>query len=1462
MASVRVAVRVRPLNKREKKSKVIVRMKDNTTSLVQAKVPVRGDGPVRVQGDGAKTFAYDFSYDSTDRKSPDFVSQKKADKGLIPRICEGLFCEISARNEGDAMSFRTEVSYLEIYNEHVLDLLNKRPSSAPKGGLRVREHPWFTVVESVVIVRWLCSDLSRHVVQGYGDVGELMATGNANRTTASTGMNDASSRSHAIFTIHFTQARFDSELPCEMLSKIHLVDLAGSERADATRATGTRLKEGANINKSLVTLGSVISALADMSDKQATKKQTFIPYRDSVLTWLLKDSLGGNSKTIMIATISPADVNYGETLSTLRYASRAKSIVNSPTVNEDASVKVIRELQEEIARLRGLLDQTSQEVPLPSSSTLVVEERLQQSETKVLELTKEWTNKWWETENILKDTLQLTKNQHEEILALRKEGSGVVLDSQLPHLIGIDKDLLSTGVIIYHLKEGRTLVGSDEASDPQDIALLGPGRRGEHCVFENRSGAVSLIPHGGDAPCLVNGVEVTRPCQLNQGAIIQLGQATIFRFNHPTEAAQLRQERQNGQPSSLSLSMTDLSKSNQNLAKWMLLHPRSVTLTGEELCAKESPRTVPGLSEVSEQAGAPQQPWATVGGERAAVAAVVSGQGTPTHCHGNGDVSVAAPGDALHSPIGPPPERHCALREGDALDSGSRLDVLVAASVYSIPQSRAPPELTPSAGTRHTVAIPGKCPVPHFTPGVAGAAVRGGVGTGEGQEQEGHPSHKSGPGLVSTPPNPSGASRTGTGVRSCGGGEPRSGGVGLQQTGVLGPGDGCGAAPEGDANESQGVGADFCKGRPGSGGSSLGSTAACHLRSAGGTSCGSAPPQTAARTPPLSEDTRNSPEHPAAEAWRLVCGEMDNGHGGAAEGIPEESEPEAAAVSEQRSRLGSLVSRVSGMFPGAGRLLGRLPGVSGLRETRWSSQVASLIKRSQVLNAVKTSQMFSLITESYAFSLVKDSAVFVVVSGFPLIHRLQLGLSQPPPSEEIATGKERNPSGPNPEAVFLPTQSGGGGGDELPHNSSWVEEEGGLCSARELGSKKPEMVDIQSKEDEWSVAKELALPAPRSCKSQATAMTVDKEPPTAAAHSSIITLESLEDTVTVSSSEGVPTICQNLLRFPDIFIELQSMPLPELMASLRSLIPSSVFRAQKTVALYWLAIATCSRPRPALVILLEAGLYALTCDAGSLAVSHHFPLCHLREVHVGLAGQGLRLTVGALVVETVLGLHTHSRRLTQEVCRTLLGVLCPGDSRVSRHPLLHGDLASMSLDWHTCVPDLLLDAGLKVTCQFRKTLADLVYFLHSNMPLERPSVAEVQVLLYTSVRVCTSPRARAQPLAYFLLTETHLGLVQEDAALRPAPPHAAHSAPHHRSHFSDLSLRSRADVRCLLLHDAEGRASARVDVILAEGRPGDGTPRDVQLPDASKSSPHAEVWKLTFSCATEAACLINHLSNV
>ncbi|XP_056621365.1 kinesin-like protein KIF16B isoform X4 [Triplophysa dalaica] len=594
MASVRVAVRVRPMNRREKdlSAKCIIEMEGNKTSITNVKIP---DG---VTGDSVrermKTFTYDFSYDSSDGKSASFVSQDKVfkdlgtdvlksafegynacifaygqtgsgkshtmmgipgDVGLIPRICEGLFSRISGMTRRDEASFRTEVSYLEIYNERVRDLLRRK--MAKTYNLRVREHP----KEGPYV-----EDLSKHLVQNFSDVEELMEAGNINRTTACTGMNDASSRSHAIFTINFTQAKFDAEMPSETVSKIHLVDLAGSERADATGATGVRLKEGGNINKSLVTLGNVISALADLSQEglnsHLKKKQVFVPYRDSVLTWLLKDSLGGNSKTIMIATISPADVNYGETLSTLRYANRAKNIINKPTINEESNVRLIRELRAEIARLKALLTQGTQIALLDSPTALSMEEELHHNEARVLELTKEWTNKWNETQNILK----------EETLALRKDGIGVILDSELPHLIGIDDDLLSTGIILYHLKEGRTYVGRDDATNEPDIILHGMGLESEHCLIENQIGRVTLIPLN-DAQCSVNGVQVTEPCQLNQGAVILLGRTNMFRFNHPKEAAKLREKRKSGLLTSLSLSMSDLSKSCENLSTVMLYNP-------------------------------------------------------------------------------------------------------------------------------------------------------------------------------------------------------------------------------------------------------------------------------------------------------------------------------------------------------------------------------------------------------------------------------------------------------------------------------------------------------------------------------------------------------------------------------------------------------------------------------------------------------------------------------------------------------------------------------------------------------------------------------------------------------------------------------------------------------------------------------------------------------------------------
>ncbi|OAD60380.1 Kinesin-like protein KIF16B [Eufriesea mexicana] len=484
-------------------------------------------------------------------------------QGLIPRICKTLFARMAAGKESGA-SYRTEVSFLEIHNERVKDLL--RLDQSQSHSLRVREHP-----KRGPYVQ----DLSSHLVYDYSDIQECMVRGNTHRTTASTNMNDVSSRSHAIFTITFVQAGLsEGNMPSETVSKVHLVDLAGSERANATGATGQRLKEGAHINKSLVTLGSVISALAELSSAgdafSSSKRNVFIPYRDSVLTWLLKDSLGGNSKTIMIAAISPADCNYGETLSTLRYANRAKNIINKPTINEDPNVKLIRELREEIQKLKSLIGKDMASIKKHILSLLSVERPPQvllaqihekQEQEKVL--TEEWTEKWRETQQIL---------QEQKALGLRKSGVGVVLDSEMPHLVGIDDDLLSTGVTLYHLKEGRTLVGTEEAPTTQDIVLTGADVEPEHCVVELDNGVATLHPLSPH--CWINTAQVDKPTRLSQGCIILLGRNNMFRYNDPAEAAKLRKE---GGTGNGNLQSTVVNLSRLSLLSWSVsdLHASS-----------------------------------------------------------------------------------------------------------------------------------------------------------------------------------------------------------------------------------------------------------------------------------------------------------------------------------------------------------------------------------------------------------------------------------------------------------------------------------------------------------------------------------------------------------------------------------------------------------------------------------------------------------------------------------------------------------------------------------------------------------------------------------------------------------------------------------------------------------------------------------------------------------------------
>ncbi|XP_005077266.1 kinesin-like protein KIF1A isoform X13 [Mesocricetus auratus] len=602
-ASVKVAVRVRPFNSREmsRDSKCIIQMSGSTTTIVNPKQPK----------ETPKSFSFDYSYWShTSPEDINYASQKqvyrdigeemlqhafegynvcifaygqtgagksytmmgkqeKDQQGIIPQLCEDLFSRINDTTN-DNMSYSVEVSYMEIYCERVRDLLNPKN----KGNLRVREHP---------LLGPYVEDLSKLAVTSYNDIQDLMDSGNKARTVAATNMNETSSRSHAVFNIIFTQKRHDAEtnITTEKVSKISLVDLAGSERADSTGAKGTRLKEGANINKSLTTLGKVISALAEMDsgpNKNKKKKKTdFIPYRDSVLTWLLRENLGGNSRTAMVAALSPADINYDETLSTLRYADRAKQIRCNAIINEDPNNKLIRELKDEVTRLRDLLyaqglgditDMTNALVGMsPSSSLSALSsraasvsslherilfapgseeaiERLKETEKIIAELNETWEEKLRRTEAIRMEREALLAEMG---VAMREDGGtlGVFSPKKTPHLVNLNEDPLMSECLLYYIKDGVTRVGREDAERRQDIVLSGHFIKEEHCIFrsDSRGGGeavVTLEPCEG-ADTYVNGKKVTEPSILRSGNRIIMGKSHVFRFNHPEQARQERE---------------------------------------------------------------------------------------------------------------------------------------------------------------------------------------------------------------------------------------------------------------------------------------------------------------------------------------------------------------------------------------------------------------------------------------------------------------------------------------------------------------------------------------------------------------------------------------------------------------------------------------------------------------------------------------------------------------------------------------------------------------------------------------------------------------------------------------------------------------------------------------------------------------------------------------------------------
>ncbi|XP_068120827.1 kinesin-like protein KIF13A [Hyperolius riggenbachi] len=530
---VKVAVRVRPLNEREEElsSENVTQVNGNQVILLppsshkekdrkephiftfdncfwtEDKHNLGQDEVFRHLGDGVLDNIWQgynscvFAYGQTGSGKTFSMMGTDEQPGIIPRICSALFERVSS----DSNTIKTEVSYFEIYNEEVRDLLLRSTRRQKK--LRIREDK---------VLGPYVEELSCHAVQSYNEIKLLLDQGNNQRVVAETKMNEQSSRSHAILTLTVTQTCINKKFGSsrELVSKVSLVDLAGSERSYKSGAQGDQLRECSNINKSLTTLGLVINSLAEISEKK--RKSTFVNYRDSALTWLLKNNLGGNSKTIMLATVSPAADNYQETLSTLRYADSAKRIVNQAVVNEDVKSKAIEELQGEIRRLREELNEAEHEKVAQVEELKV---QLEEKENLLTELQISWEEKLKRTEAA---TLERQKNLEKMGITVNKQD--VKFDKQC-YLIQQGRSL-----VIHDLND-MTRIGSDPS---QDIEIAGDEIESEHCVISSREEGEVFLSPAQNSRTYVNGCLCKTETQLWHEDKILLGTNSFFMLHLPT----------------------------------------------------------------------------------------------------------------------------------------------------------------------------------------------------------------------------------------------------------------------------------------------------------------------------------------------------------------------------------------------------------------------------------------------------------------------------------------------------------------------------------------------------------------------------------------------------------------------------------------------------------------------------------------------------------------------------------------------------------------------------------------------------------------------------------------------------------------------------------------------------------------------------------------------------------------
>ena len=457
-------------------------------------------------------------------------------RGIVPIISEQLFVK-AQELKSDKKSFGIRFSMLEIYNEKVQDLMMDIPKR-PKGGLKIRESKKHGV---------FVDKLSKHVVTCYEEIEEKMSEGNQNRTIAATQMNSSSSRAHTIIAIEFTQKEIIYGNMTEKFSVINLVDLAGSEKVAKTGATGDRLKEGSSINKSLTVLGMVISALADIG---MGKKNKVVPYRNSALTRILQNALGGNSKTLMICAISPSNDNYDETLSTLRYADQAKKIKCHAKINESPKDKMIRELKLENEKLKKQLLAFKGGPPKPAEAAEMNNEELE----KMAEKNKNFENQIVELqEALLKAEKQAdkfrengTETKFEETsdqTPVQRASTIMQRNVNHAHLVNINEDPFLSNKIFHDIDMlEKVTIGrrspNKNMPDPR-IMLASIGIQYNHACIEKAGDEYFLyLNEGRSGSVFHNGALVEQKTALKHLDRIIFGTSAVFLFVNAAKADQ------------------------------------------------------------------------------------------------------------------------------------------------------------------------------------------------------------------------------------------------------------------------------------------------------------------------------------------------------------------------------------------------------------------------------------------------------------------------------------------------------------------------------------------------------------------------------------------------------------------------------------------------------------------------------------------------------------------------------------------------------------------------------------------------------------------------------------------------------------------------------------------------------------------------------------------------------------